>query len=199
MGAGGFEPPKHDAADLQSVPFGHSGKLPYSIVSSIKKWSWWTDSNPRPADYKSAALPAELHQRKALSVLYFVLFPDDLYIISHYFTFVNTFFQKKSNFFDFFYYLRKTTLLCGFSEVHQGNYPGILRKFRKFFSKTIKMILDRRRSLYLFRYVLYRELCEQMILGIIIANFIFIKLRNNTVDLFLLSLGSVMLKSLYNL
>ena len=26
------------------------------------KWSWWTDSNPRPADYKSAALPAELHQ-----------------------------------------------------------------------------------------------------------------------------------------
>ena len=26
------------------------------------RWSWWTDSNPRPADYKSAALPAELHQ-----------------------------------------------------------------------------------------------------------------------------------------
>ena len=25
-------------------------------------WSWWTDSNPRPADYKSAALPTELHQ-----------------------------------------------------------------------------------------------------------------------------------------
>ena len=29
----------------------------------IELWSWWTDSNPRPADYKSAALPAELHQR----------------------------------------------------------------------------------------------------------------------------------------
>ena len=29
----------------------------------MKLWSWWTDSNPRPADYKSAALPAELHQR----------------------------------------------------------------------------------------------------------------------------------------
>lgn len=29
--------------------------------------SWWTDSNPRPADYKSAALPAELHQH-ALAV-----------------------------------------------------------------------------------------------------------------------------------
>ena len=26
-------------------------------------WSWRTESNPRPADYKSAALPAELHQR----------------------------------------------------------------------------------------------------------------------------------------
>ena len=28
-----------------------------------RKWSWWTDSNPRPADYKSAALPTELHQQ----------------------------------------------------------------------------------------------------------------------------------------
>jgi len=25
-------------------------------------WSWRTESNPRPADYKSAALPAELRQ-----------------------------------------------------------------------------------------------------------------------------------------
>ena len=32
--------------------------------SPILNWSWWTDSNPRPADYKSAALPTELHQRK---------------------------------------------------------------------------------------------------------------------------------------
>ena len=30
----------------------------------IFDWSWWTDSNPRPADYKSAALPAELHQHR---------------------------------------------------------------------------------------------------------------------------------------
>ena len=29
----------------------------------INSWSWWTDLNPRPADYKSAALPTELHQR----------------------------------------------------------------------------------------------------------------------------------------
>ena len=32
MGAGGFEPPKLKAADLQSVPIGHSGTRPYSFV-----------------------------------------------------------------------------------------------------------------------------------------------------------------------
>ena len=31
VGEGGFEPPKHDATDLQSAPFGHSGILPYLI------------------------------------------------------------------------------------------------------------------------------------------------------------------------
>jgi hypothetical protein len=29
VGDGGFEPPKALPADLQSVPFGHSGNLPY--------------------------------------------------------------------------------------------------------------------------------------------------------------------------
>ena len=57
VGEGGFEPPKPKATDLQSAPFDRSGIPPY------ENWSWWTDSNPRPADYKSAALPAELHQR----------------------------------------------------------------------------------------------------------------------------------------
>ena len=33
VGAGGFEPPKLKAADLQSVPIGHSGTRPYSIRS----------------------------------------------------------------------------------------------------------------------------------------------------------------------
>ena len=33
-------------------------------------WSWWTDSNPRPADYKSAALPAELHQHLTSEQMY---------------------------------------------------------------------------------------------------------------------------------
>ena len=56
MGDCGFEPQKALPADLQSVPFGHSGNLP-------PVQSWWTDLNPRPIDYKSIALPAELHQR----------------------------------------------------------------------------------------------------------------------------------------
>ena len=33
-----------------------------NILFCAMHWSWWTDSNPRPADYKSAALPTELHQ-----------------------------------------------------------------------------------------------------------------------------------------
>ncbi len=58
VGDGGFEPPKLEATDLQSAPFGRSGNLPYYL------WSWWTDLNPRPIDYKSIALPTELHQLK---------------------------------------------------------------------------------------------------------------------------------------
>ena len=42
-------------ADLQSAPFDHSGTLPPILV-----WSQRRDSNPQPADYKSAALPVEL-------------------------------------------------------------------------------------------------------------------------------------------
>ena len=32
MDGGGFEPPKQFAADLQSVPFGHSGIHPYGFT-----------------------------------------------------------------------------------------------------------------------------------------------------------------------
>ena len=35
VGAGGFEPPKLKAADLQSVPIGHSGTRPYSFLQSF--------------------------------------------------------------------------------------------------------------------------------------------------------------------
>ena len=33
MGRGGFEPPKQIAADLQSVPFGHSGICPFKTFN----------------------------------------------------------------------------------------------------------------------------------------------------------------------
>ena len=39
MGGGGFEPPKQVAADLQSVPFGHSGIHPYSILLNCSLFS----------------------------------------------------------------------------------------------------------------------------------------------------------------
>ena len=35
MGGEGFEPSKAVPADLQSVPFGHSGTLPYLIHAEI--------------------------------------------------------------------------------------------------------------------------------------------------------------------
>ena len=35
-------------------------------VFSFSLWSWRWDSNPQPADYKSAALPIELRQHEAL-------------------------------------------------------------------------------------------------------------------------------------
>ena len=35
MGEGGFEPPKAKPADLQSVPFGHSGTLPNPTTTTI--------------------------------------------------------------------------------------------------------------------------------------------------------------------
>ena len=68
------------ASDLQSDPFGRSGIPPkngrlfsgYSVGNCQhnannnnvypKNWSWREESNPRPADYKSAALPTELRQ-----------------------------------------------------------------------------------------------------------------------------------------
>ena len=35
VGEGGFEPPKLEATDLQSAPFGHSGTLPCNIQNKI--------------------------------------------------------------------------------------------------------------------------------------------------------------------
>ncbi len=57
----GFEPSKAEPADLQSAPFSHSGTPPFTRDKTLF-WSWREESNPQPADYKSAALPIELHQ-----------------------------------------------------------------------------------------------------------------------------------------
>ncbi len=58
----------------------------------MELWSWWTDSNPRPADYKSAALPAELHQQLKSAVQQQVLFYQKVYTLS-------------TTFFKFFFFL----------------------------------------------------------------------------------------------
>ena len=70
VGRTGFEPVKTRSTDLQSVLVGRlsiSPKLLHAVFQkqphriSLKK-SRRKDSNHRPADYKSAALPAELHR-----------------------------------------------------------------------------------------------------------------------------------------
>ena len=65
---GGFEPPKSydDRFTVCSLwPLGKPSIFNYQL-----DWSWWTDLNPRPADYKSAALPTELHQHERQYALY---------------------------------------------------------------------------------------------------------------------------------
>ena len=70
-GRGWIRTTEAETTDLQSAPFDRSGTLPYSVFVEVgKNWSWWTDSNPRPADYKSAALPAELHQHLNARIIY---------------------------------------------------------------------------------------------------------------------------------
>ena len=44
MDGGGFEPPKQFAADLQSVPFGHSGNHPYYLLFSF---IWFMQADDR--------------------------------------------------------------------------------------------------------------------------------------------------------
>ena len=57
MGGDGFEPSKQVAADLQSVPFGHSGIHPYYFLKIKSRRS---ESNQRHKDFQSSALPTEL-------------------------------------------------------------------------------------------------------------------------------------------
>ena len=37
-------------------------------LGNLSVWSWWSESNQQPTDYKSVALPVELHQRIELLV-----------------------------------------------------------------------------------------------------------------------------------
>ena len=47
---------------IYSLPPLAAREISLKLNCPLILWSWWTDSNPRPADYKSAALPTELHQ-----------------------------------------------------------------------------------------------------------------------------------------
>jgi hypothetical protein len=74
MGRGGFEPPKPDGDRFTVCSLCPLGYLPSSLAAgaypqrsssilfSLPR-SWRRELNPRPADYKSAALPTELRQQ----------------------------------------------------------------------------------------------------------------------------------------
>ncbi len=78
---GGFEPPKLSRQIYSLIPLATREPLQkrayilftpqplvnifsgiFKLLASVK-WSWREESNPRPADYKSAALPTELRQQ----------------------------------------------------------------------------------------------------------------------------------------
>ena len=93
---GGFEPPKALPTDLQSVPFDHSGTPPCFepvlkqvattyhsfiwITKTFCPWSWRWDSNPQPADYKSAALPIELRQLAKTTNIHALTEPGNIFL-----------------------------------------------------------------------------------------------------------------------
>ena len=58
----GFEPSKAEPSDLQSDPFDRSGTPPqiFKALGFLLYWSRQQESNLRPTDYKSVALPTEL-------------------------------------------------------------------------------------------------------------------------------------------
>ncbi len=62
-------PQKHKKDSCQETParsFFLSGFAPPSLPRKISWWSWRRELNPRPSDYKSDALPAELRQRRSI-------------------------------------------------------------------------------------------------------------------------------------
>ena len=62
-----------------------------AIRSLHRRWSWWTDSNPRPADYKSAALPTELHQHTSSSTAKVILSERVCFVKGKFYVFLSFF------------------------------------------------------------------------------------------------------------
>ena len=85
VGEGGFEPPKLEATDLQSAPFGHSGILPYE----------WKQNNGAGGRTRT---PDLLITNQLLYQLSYT--SANIFIISHLFAFVKYFFEIFQNFFD---------------------------------------------------------------------------------------------------
>ena len=71
----GFEPAKAEPADLQSAPVDRLGTPP-----EIDEWCRLPESNWRPTDYKSVALPTELSRHTKLCA---VLLFDKVIILWH--------------------------------------------------------------------------------------------------------------------
>ena len=70
VGRAGFEPAKTMSTDLQSVLVGRLSISPITLFHLFKeRLSRWRDSNPRPADYKSAALANWATSAKNLTFL----------------------------------------------------------------------------------------------------------------------------------
>ena len=71
VGEVGVEPTQLESNGFTDRPSSPTLALPYIYYSYIgtgtRIWSWWTDLNPRPTDYKSATLPTELHQHMELT------------------------------------------------------------------------------------------------------------------------------------
>ena len=57
------KPLRHQTAIPEEQPPTGGPIPPKDLLPTCQfRWSWQRDSNPRPADYKSAALPTELRQ-----------------------------------------------------------------------------------------------------------------------------------------
>ena len=64
-GGGRIRTAEPEGADLQSAAFSHFATPPVCLGTiQFKKQCRQQESNPRPTDYKSVALPAELHRQK---------------------------------------------------------------------------------------------------------------------------------------